>query len=335
MEPVKVTPMMQQYLQIKERYRDAILFFRLGDFYEMFFDDAQTAAKVLDIALTSRNKSDDGAVPLCGVPYHSAEPYIQKLLDAGHKVAVCEQMEDPAIAKGVVKREVVRVITPGTVTSAEALDSRGNNFLVALCAGGDGFGLALADITTGEFRCAEIIEEAALIDELGRIQPSEILLSSRSSRLRDRLWREFPTIHFTLRADEEFSDFPTESDGAENIQARSTLSSRAAAAVLRYLQANAPESLKVVRQLESYQPKHSLILDEGTRRSLELVTSYQGDRKGSLLSIVDETVTAMGARRLRQWLSYPLLNETAIAERHDSVQELVDRYELRQQLRSP
>ena len=118
MEPVKVTPMMQQYLQIKERYRDAILFFRLGDFYEMFFDDAHTAAKVLDIALTSRNKSDDGSVPLCGVPYHSAEPYIQKLLDAGHKVAVCEQVEDPSTAKGVVKREVVRVITPGTVTAA-------------------------------------------------------------------------------------------------------------------------------------------------------------------------------------------------------------------------
>jgi len=124
MEAAKITPMMQQYLQIKERYRDAILFFRLGDFYEMFFEDAHTASKILDIALTSRNKSEDGAVPLCGVPYHSAEPYIQKLLDAGHKVAVCEQVEDPATAKGVVKREVVRVITPGTVTAVEALDAQ-------------------------------------------------------------------------------------------------------------------------------------------------------------------------------------------------------------------
>ena len=153
MEPAKVTPMMQQYLQIKERYRDAILFFRLGDFYEMFFEDAQTAAKILDIALTSRNKTDDGSVPLCGVPYHSAEPYIQKLLEAGHKVAVCEQVEDPATAKGVVKREVVRVITPGTVTAAEALDARENNFLAAVCKNGEAFGLALTDITTGEFRC--------------------------------------------------------------------------------------------------------------------------------------------------------------------------------------
>ena len=138
MEPIKITPMMQQYLQIKQRYHDAILFFRLGDFYEMFFEDAETAAKILDIALTSRNKSDDGSVPLCGVPYHSAEPYIQKLLRAGHKVAVCEQMEDPRTAKGVVEREVVRVITPGTVTAEEALDARGNNFLAAVRRGRKG-----------------------------------------------------------------------------------------------------------------------------------------------------------------------------------------------------
>jgi DNA mismatch repair protein MutS len=181
MEATKVTPMMQQYLQIKERYQDAILFFRLGDFYEMFFEDAHTASKILDIALTSRNKSDDGSVPLCGVPYHSVEPYIQKLLDAGHKVAVCEQVEDPALAKGVVKREVVRVITPGTVTAVDALDARGNNFLAAVFKGTAGFGLALTDITTGEFRCTEIAEEAALLDELGRIRPSEILLANRDA----------------------------------------------------------------------------------------------------------------------------------------------------------
>ena len=170
--------MMQQYLQIKERYQDAILFFRLGDFYEMFFEDAQVASKILDITLTSRNKTDEGSVPLCGVPYHSAQPYIQKLLEAGHKVAVCEQVEDPALAKGVVKREVVRVITPGTVTADEALDGRGNNFLAAVCQGESRYGLAVSDITTGEFRCTEIADEQAFLDELGRVQPSEILLAS-------------------------------------------------------------------------------------------------------------------------------------------------------------
>ena len=184
MEPTKITPMMQQYLQIKERHRDAILFFRLGDFYEMFFEDAQTAAKILDIALTSRNKNEDQSVPLCGVPYHSAEPYIQKLLDAGHKVAVCEQVEDPKTAKGVVQREVVRVISPGTVTAAEALDVRGNNYLAAVCSGGSGYGLAVTDITTGEFRCTDVIDELTLNEEISRIHPSELLLMENDGDLR-------------------------------------------------------------------------------------------------------------------------------------------------------
>ena len=197
MEAAKVTPMMQQYLQIKERHRDAILFFRLGDFYEMFFEDAQTASKILDIALTSRNKSHDGSVPLCGVPYHSAEPYIQKLLEAGHKVAVCEQVEDPATAKGVVKREVVRIITPGTVTAVEALDARGNNFLCAVYKGRQRMGLALSDITTGEFRCTEVADLELLFAEIGRIKPSELLAPEPDRPFRERLHREFPGVHLT------------------------------------------------------------------------------------------------------------------------------------------
>src|ERR1051325_6866882 len=194
-EQIKVTPMLQQYLRIKERYRDAILFFRLGYFYEMFFEDAQTASKILDIALTSRNKTDDGSVPLCGVPYHSAEPYIQRLLDAGHKVAVCEQVEDPATAKGVVKREVVRIITPGTVTAAEALDARGNNFLCAVFKDTQRFGLALADITTGDFRASAVDDWELLSAEVSRIKPSELLIAEADRSLRERLQREFPTVH--------------------------------------------------------------------------------------------------------------------------------------------
>src|SRR3954465_14170312 len=182
LEPAKITPMMQQYLQIKERYRDAILFFRLGDFYEMFFDDAQTASRILDIALTSRHKNEESAVPLCGVPYHAAEPYIQKLLEAGHKVAVCEQIEDPKTAKGVVQRDVVRVITPGTVTAAEALDARTNNYLLAVCENDDGFGLALTDITTGEFRFTRLDEGQSLIDEIARVRPSEIIASQSDTQ---------------------------------------------------------------------------------------------------------------------------------------------------------
>ena len=334
METTKVTPMMQQYLQIKEKYRDAILFFRLGDFYEMFFEDAHTASKILDIALTSRHKSDESSVPLCGVPYHSAEPYIQKLLDAGHKVAVCEQMEDPATAKGVVKREVVRVITPGTVTAAEALDARGNNFLAAVCKGQSSFGLALTDITTGEFRFTATSDEAALLDELGRIQPSELLLASRDGRLRERLYKEYPLIHFTTVADETFTDAAQDRVARENAEGLEQFAEgvRAASAILSYLESNAADSLRLLRVLDPYAVAHHLVLDETTRANLELVVSYQGDRKGSLLAILDRTLTPMGARRLRQWLLYPLVDESAIRERHNGVQELVERFSLRQEL---
>ena len=335
METAKVTPMMRQYLQIKERHRDAILFFRLGDFYEMFFEDAHTASKILDIALTSRNKTEDGSVPLCGVPYHAADPYIQKLLDAGHKVAVCEQVEDPATAKGVVKREVVRVITPGTVTAAEALDARGNNFLAAVCKGSNGLGLALTDITTGEFRFTEIADDAALFDELGRIHPSELLLASRDGRLRERVYKEYPLIHFSMIGDELFDDDARSrirADADVNAQA-SVEGVRAASAILGYLEANAPESLKLIGALEPYRLSSYLVLDETTRANLELTANYQGDRRGSLLSILDCTSTSLGARRLRRWLLYPLLDPKEIGARHDGVQDLVDRFALRQKLK--
>jgi DNA mismatch repair protein MutS len=335
MEPTKVTPMLQQYLQIKERYRDAILFFRLGDFYEMFFEDAHTASKILDIALTSRNKNEDSSVPLCGVPYHSVEPYIQKLLDAGHKVAVCEQVEDPALAKGVVKREVVRVITPGTVTAVEALDARGNNFLAAVCQGTSSFGLALTDITTGEFRFTEIAEEPAVLDEVGRIGPSEILVANRDSRLRERLYKEYPWVHFTALADEAFSDIAggrLAGQFADSVQ-HFTDGVRAASAILAYLEANAGDSVKLLRELEPYTVANFLVLDDATRRNLELVTSYQGERKGSLLAILDRTLTPIGARRMRQWLLYPLLDARAIGQRYDGVEELVENFALRQELK--
>jgi DNA mismatch repair protein MutS len=330
MEAAKITPMMQQYLQIKERYRDAILFYRLGDFYEMFFEDAHTASKILDIALTSRNKNEEGAVPLCGVPYHSAEPYIQKLLDAGHKVAVCEQVEDPATAKGVVKREVVRVITPGTVTAVEALDARGNNFLAALCKGRDVFGLAITDITTGEFRCTELAEEAALFDEIGRIQPSELLLAERETRLRERIYKEHPAIHYTGVADESFDEAVADKLARPEISL--TEGVRAASAILHYLAANAVESMQLLRELDPYESSNYLVLDDTTRANLELVASYQGSRKGSLLAILDRTLTPMGARRLRQWLLYPLIDDQMMRRRHEGVQELVENYALRQEI---
>ena len=336
MEPIKITPMMQQYLQIKQRYHDAILFFRLGDFYEMFFEDAETAAKILDIALTSRNKSDDGSVPLCGVPYHSAEPYIQKLLRAGHKVAVCEQMEDPKTAKGVVERDVVRVITPGTVTAEEALDAWGNNFLAAVSSGRKGFGLAMTDITTGAFRCAKLADGQSLIDEISRIKPSELLIATGAQRLRERLEKELNGIFISAVAEESFTKEAVERvmPGVVYDERDWDEALRAAGAVVAYLEANVAGALKVLCELELYEPSSYLVLDETTRVNLELAAGYDGQRKGSLLAVLDRTRTPMGARRLLQWLLYPLLDERAIRARLDGVQELVENFSLREELKS-
>jgi DNA mismatch repair protein MutS len=327
--------MMHQYLRIKERYRDAILFFRLGDFYEMFFEDAETASRILDIALTSRNKNEDSAVPLCGVPYHSAEPYIRKLLDAGHKVAVCEQVEDPKTAKGVVQREVVRVITPGTVTSADALDARDNNFLAAVYEGRGNFGLAVTDITTGEFRFTQLADEQFLFDEISRVKPSELLVAERAPALREQLQKAFPAVHLTLLADAFFSEMATSRLVKEQVAGASHWQAgiRAASAVAGYLESNASDSLQVLRDLEPYVASSYLVLDETTRINLELVNNYQGDRKGSLLAVIDRALTPMGARRLRQCLLYPLLDEQTIRDRHEGVQELVDQFQTRQELK--
>ena len=335
MEPARITPMMHQYLRIKERYRDAILFFRLGDFYEMFFEDAETASRILDIALTSRNKNEDSAVPLCGVPYHSAEPYIRKLLDAGHKVAVCEQVEDPKTAKGVVQREVVRVITPGTVTSADALDARDNNFLAAVYEARGNFGLAVTDVTTGEFRFTQLADEQFLLDEISRVKPSELLVAERAAVLREQLQKTFPAVHLTLLADSFFSEMAAGRLVKEQVTEASHWQSgiRAASAVVGYLESNAADSLQVLRDLEPYAASGYLVLDETTRINLELVSNYQGDRKGSLLAVIDRTLTPMGARRLRQCLLYPLLDEQAIRQRHEGVQELVDQFQTRQELK--
>ena len=339
MEATKLTPMIRQYLQIKERYRDAILFFRLGDFYEMFFEDAEKASKVLDIALTSRNRSNDSAVPLCGIPYHAATPYIGKLLDAGYKVAICEQVEDPKLARGVVQREVVRVITPGTITEGEALNAKDNNFLVAVSRGKDSFGLAVTDVTTGEFRFTQVADYAALVDEISRIHPSEILFAEEDDPFLQQLRGDFPNVHLSPVAPLCFSQSAAERlkslklwSGEEDSEWRQAI--LAAAAIVSFLEANLPEVLKVLRELQPYSTARYLIIDETTRRNLELLQDFQGNKQGSLLGVLDYTLTPMGARRLRQWLLYPLLDEKEIHRRHDGVEDLAENYQGRQDLRA-
>ncbi|MBI4529328.1 MAG: DNA mismatch repair protein MutS [Deltaproteobacteria bacterium] len=339
MEPAQLTPMMRQYFQIKEKYRDAILFFRLGDFYEMFFEDAEKAAKILDIALTSRSRKEESAVPLCGVPYHAANPYIGKLLDAGFKVAICEQIEDPKSAQGVVQREVVRVITPGTITDAEALDARSNNFLVAIGRGRKAFGLAVADITTGEFRFSQLADTSVLVDELGRIRPSEVIFPEADESLRETLRQEFAAFHLSPVPGDFFSQ-----RGAYHLRELNLWSGeedeeweqglQAASAIISFLESNSPEVLKILTDLQPYATSQYLMLDETTRRNLEILRDLQGGSKGSLLSVLDYTQTPMGARCLRQWALYPLLDVRAIEARHEAVEELVDDHRSRQELRA-
>ncbi len=337
MERTRLTPMMHQYLEIKDRHKDAILFFRLGDFYEMFFEDAEKAAKVLDIALTSRNRADGAPVPLCGVPHHAATPYIGKLLSAGFKVAVCEQTEDPKLAKGVVRREVIKVISPGTLTEGEGLDAEVNNFLVAVTAGRDEYGLSFTDVTTGEFRFTQIKGYAALTNELGRIQPREMLIPDSHSGALGNLREDYAGVHCTPGPDSWFSGAAIQKLNSAGIYQGPhdewPLGVRAAAAILAYIEDRSPGAVQVLTALEPYRASQFLMLDENTQANLELLRGFDGGRRGSLLGVLEPARTAMGARELRKWILYPLLDEHQIRRRQDAIEELLDDPETRRKLR--
>jgi DNA mismatch repair protein MutS len=333
----QTTPMMRQYLEIKARYPDAILFFRLGDFYEMFLDDAVTASRILDITLTSRNKGAAEEIPLCGIPYHSCQPYIAKLVEQGFKVAICEQVEDPKAAKGIVSREVVRVVTPGLVVDTDTLDPKENHFLLALCPGEEqGWGLAVLDITTGEFRVTETRGPDALRSEIASIDPREVLLPEeiedqhRAGELKILLAERavnrlpewiFDPDHGSRLIREFFNCQSMEPFGC----ARRPAAIGAAGAVLHYVQETQKSAVPHIRSLRAYSPDDFMALDDTSRRNLELTTTMHGGRKkGSLLGVLDRTVTAMGGRKIRQWINQPLVDLEGIGARHGAVAELVE-----------
>ncbi|MEI6209696.1 MAG: DNA mismatch repair protein MutS [Desulfuromonadales bacterium] len=339
------TPMMRQYLEIKSGYPDAILFFRMGDFYEMFLDDALVASRILEIALTSRNKGSVDEIPFCGVPYHSVSPYIAKLIEAGFKVAVCEQVEDPRQAKGIVRREVVRVITPGLLIESESLTPDENNYLLALCKGPTGnWGCASLDVSTGEFRVTELSSVAAALAEVAGINPSEVLLPDElaletlpvdlRSFLAERTISRAPAWVYdrdyaTTLLCGHFQAASAEALGLEGAPA-ALLS---AGAALYYLRENRKTAMPHIRDLRVYQRSQHLALDPATRRNLEITAGMaEGKRSGSLLDCLDRTGTAMGARRLKQWLSYPLVGVEQIRQRLDAVEELLDSPDLREEL---
>lgn len=334
MRPAKSTPMIKQYLSIKEQYPDTILFYRMGDFYEMFFEDAQLASRVLEIALTSRNKNDASPVPMCGVPHRAAQSYIARLIDNGYKVAVCDQIEDAAQATGLVKRDVVRVITPGMVIENELLDARANNYVLAVSCQGDAYGIAYLDISTGDFRLTESKDSAAIVEEIQRISPSEVLLSESAEK--EPLYQpvmgilaEVATSYLDNRAFEyrrsyerltdQFKTLTLEGFGCETLPAGIC----AAGAVIYYVSETQKQKLAHLTRVETYWLDKYLLIDELSRQNLELTKNIRtGSRRATLLGILDRTATAMGARLLANWMRYPLIDLDPIRSRHDAVEEL-------------
>lgn len=321
--------MLKQYKEIKKKHDDAILFFRLGDFYEMFGPDAIEASKILNITLTARNKGTDNETPMCGVPYHSVAGYLSKLTKAGKKVAVCEQISDPSLP-GIVKREVVRTITPGTTLDDHILENKENNYLAALAFLKKKWGLAICDLTTGEFKTGEFENFEILKNELFRINPSEVLLTpslfnnSDYENYFDQLKNVNPFQIPNFEQPDEFivKHFNVQnlaSFGIENLESGKT----AAANLLGYLQKTQKTNLEHITKISLYNHADFMVLDEATIRNLELYgTANDFEYQGSLLSVIDYTATAMGGRKLRQWLRYPLLKKVAIRERLDAVEEL-------------
>ncbi|MCK4838491.1 MAG: DNA mismatch repair protein MutS [Desulfobulbaceae bacterium] len=349
-KPPKLTPMLQQYLAIKEQHQDAILFYRLGDFYEMFFDDAKIASKVLGITLTSRNNKDkeENRIPLCGIPHHAAANYLAKLVNAGHRVAVCEQVEDPKLATGVVKREVVRVVTPGLVTEEQVLDDKSNRYLAAVCQVRKVWGLSFLDLSTGEFLVAEREEREELIDELNRMMPAELLIEPEDhASLPDNLGL-LPSICITRRADgffqeetgrerllEHFQTANLAGFGCDHLIAGLT----AAGGLLQYLNDTQKTDLSHIERLSPLFIDDVLMVDDSSRRNLELTqTLIGGQREGSLLHCLDRTCTPMGARLLKRNLLFPLQNIATINHRLDTIEQLVRHHgycvELREMLDS-
>ncbi len=334
----KETPMMKQYRQIKGEHPEAILFFRMGDFYEMFCDDAVIASEALDLVLTSKSAGIEGKVPMCGVPYHAAENYIAKLIAQGYRVAICEQMEDPKLAKGLVKRDVIRIISPGTVLENTLLSESQNNYLASLYYSGSEWGFCYTDISTGEFKVTEFSGENngddRIYDELFRVEPKELLISQRlynDAAFRGRLKK----VYSGLITEVEDSDF--EKENAEGILMEHFSISDAhqvfvpesaaiaAGAALGFLHRTQKRSLNYIGKISYYRNDRYMMLDQSTRRNLELTsTIFTNQKKGSLLWVLDKTRGTMGKRLIREWLENPLLDLEEIQKRQDGVKEIYE-----------
>ena len=341
----ELTPMMKQYMQTKEEYKDCILFYRLGDFYEMFFDDALTASKELEITLTGKNCGLEERAPMCGIPYHAVDSYLNRLVSKGYKVAICEQVEDPKTAKGIVKREVIRVVTPGTNLDTQGLDETKNNYIMCIVYMADRYGLSVADVTTGEYLVTELDSQTKLMDELYKFMPSEIVCNEAfymSGLDLDDLKNRLHMAIYSLEAwyfddalcretlQEHFKVASLEGIGLSDCECGMI----ASGALLKYLEETQKNSLSHMSRLTRYATGNYMVLDSATRRNLELVeTLREKQKRGSLLWVLDKTKTAMGARTLRKYVEQPLIDKESIVKRLDAVAELKDNAICREEIR--
>ena len=346
----ELTPMMKQYLEIKKNNPDSILFFRLGDFYEMFSDDARTASKELDLTLTTRDKDPKKApeerMPMCGIPYHASESYIARLIAKGYKVAICEQMEDPATTKGLVKRDIIRVVTPGTVIDAACLEDKANNFICGIYADSRGAGVAFCDISTGKAHLTAFTGKDAMghiVNELGRFDPAEAILNDGAyaeavlvDTLRDKLncrvenggERRFLLAEAEKNIRKQFGE-----EALKNLPAGNPAAAMALGGLLHYLYETQKTDLSHINDLDYYEQGRFMELDLASRRNLELTETLRAkEKKGSLLWVLDKTRTPMGGRLLRSWLERPLLSVTAINKRNSAVAALVENTIQREEL---
>ncbi|WCN36614.1 DNA mismatch repair protein MutS [Aneurinibacillus uraniidurans] len=336
------TPMMQQYLTIKARHQDAFLFFRLGDFYELFFEDAIRASKELEITLTGRAGGTDERIPMCGVPHHSADAYIAQLIEKGYKVAICEQVEDPKQTKGVVRREVTRIITPGTVMEGKLLGEKENNYLLSVYEADGLLGLAACDISTGEFYTTEVRGVTGMLDEMTQYSPSEIVLLTSNTDEEELAERLAPYQVVVTRRSPNLDDIDRPQDALSGLFSdiageRSCTGSMLVAVrgLLAYLEETQKRSLAHLHRIQLYEANEYMVLDPFTRRNLELVETIRDKtKKGSLLWLLDQTVTAMGGRLLRRWIDKPLLGVAQIERRQRAVEQLIDGWMVRDELRT-
>lgn len=327
----QMTPMMQQYMSVKNQYKDCLLFYRLGDFYELFFDDAITASKELEITLTGKDCGLEERAPMCGVPYHSVQNYIAKLIAKGYKVAIGEQLEDPALAKGIVKRDVTRVVTPGTVIESNILDEKKNNYLASIFRKGSNFGIAYSDISTGEFYTTEFSEKnnfPKVLNELGRFEPAEIVVNSEMFNDKSEIntiSQKFKT--YITNRDEEETDI--ELEGMAKL-AKIPYAENATKLLFSYIKETQKMELKHINKINTYNASNYMVLDNIARKNLELTeTIREKNKKGSLLWVLDKTSTSMGGRNLRRWIEKPLMDIDEINSRLEAVKELKENVMLR------